>query len=79
MPKDLKITETFNFFFLNIVKETNISLGKQLLSEKDHIEDQVLRIIKRFKINPSVVAIFESHKDNLIPLVLNMLIKLPKK
>ena len=42
----------------------NISLGQELLTNADHIEDPVLRIIERFKKHPSVVAIFENHKDS---------------
>ena len=62
--ENLEIAETFNAFFSNIVKEMNISLGQELLTEADHIEDAVLRIIERFKKHPSVVAIFENHKDS---------------
>ena len=40
-----------------------MSLGQELLTEADHIEDPVLRIIERFKKHPSVVAIFENHKE----------------
>ena len=57
--------EIFNVFFWNIVKEMNISLGQEHLTETDHIEDPVLRSIERFKKHPSVVAIFENHKDNV--------------
>ena len=42
----------------------NISLGQKLLTEVDHIEDPVLRIIERFRKQPSVVTIFESYKHN---------------
>ena len=42
----------------------NISLGQEILTEADHVEDPVLRIIERFKKHSSVVAIFEKHKDN---------------
>ena len=41
-----------------------ISLGQELLTEADHNEDPVLRIIKRFKKHTSVVAIFENHNNN---------------
>ena len=34
------------------------------VSFEDHIEDPILRIIERFKKRPSVVAIFENHKDS---------------
>ena len=40
------------------------SLGQELLTEADNIEDLVLRIIERFTKHPSVVATFENHKDN---------------
>ena len=42
----------------------NIPLGRELLTEADHIEDPVLKIIERFKNHPSVVIIFEIHKEN---------------
>ena len=44
----------------------NISLGQEPLTEVDHIKDPVLRIIERFKKHPSVVAIFENHKDSAL-------------
>ena len=44
----------------------NISLGQELLTEADHIKDPVLRIIERFKKHPSVVVIFENHKDSAL-------------
>ena len=43
LSENLKIAETFNAFFSNIVKEMNILLGKELLTNADHIEDPVLR------------------------------------
>ena len=46
---NLEVVETFNVFFSNIVKEMNISLGQELLTEVDHIKDPVLRIIERSK------------------------------
>ena len=58
------VAETFNVFFLNIVNEMNIPLGRELLTEADHIEDPVLKIIERFKNHPSVVIIFEIQKEN---------------
>ena len=61
--ENLEIAETFNAFFSNIVNEMN-KLGEELLTNADHTEDPVLRIIERFKKHPSVVAIFENHKDS---------------
>ena len=43
----------------------NISLGQKALHEVDHIEDPVLRIIDRFRKQPSVVAIFETYMHNV--------------
>ena len=57
----------------------NISLGQELLTEEDHIKDPVLRIIERFKKHPSVVAIFENHKDNAFSFRHVPLMKLLKK
>ena len=58
LPEKLNVAETFNVFFLNILNEMNIPLGRELLTEADHIEDPVLKIIERFKNHPSVVIIF---------------------
>ena len=52
------------FFFSNIVKEINISLGQEFLTETDHIENPVLGIVEGIKKHPSVVAIFQNHMDN---------------
>ena len=41
----------------------NIPLDQELLTEADHIEDPVLKIIERFKKHPIVDATFENHKD----------------
>ena len=56
--------EVFNVFFSNVVKAMNISLGQELLTELDHIENWVLKIIVKLKKHPNVVAIFENYKDN---------------
>ena len=55
--------KTFNAFFLEYSKR-DLELGQELLTEADHIEDPVLRIIERFKKHPSAVAICENHKDS---------------
>ena len=79
LSENLEAAELFNAFFSNIVKEMNISLGQELLTEEDHIKDPVLRIIERFKKHPSVVAIFENHKDNAFSFRHVPLMKLLKK
>ena len=79
LSENLEVAELFNAFFSNIVKEMNISLGQELLTEEDHIKDPVLRIIERFKKHPSVVAIFENHKDNAFSFRNVPLMKLLKK
>ena len=79
LPENLEVAETFNAFFLNIVKVLNISLGQKLLTEADHLEDPVLIILERFKKHPSVVAIFENHKDNAFSFRHVPLMKLLKK
>ena len=79
LSENLEVAELFNAFFSNIVKEMNISLGQELLTEEDHIKDPVLRIIERFKKHPSVVAIFENHKDNAFSFRHVPLMKLLKK
>ena len=47
-----------------MVKEMKLTLGLELLTRGYHIEGSVLKIIERLKNHPSVVAIFENHKDN---------------
>ena len=42
LSENLEVTETFNVFFLNIVKKINMSLGQELLTEADHIGDLLL-------------------------------------
>ena len=79
LSENLEVAELFNAFFSNIVKEMNISLGQELLTEEDHIKEPVLRIIERFKKHPSVVAIFENHKDNAFSFRHVPLMKLLKK
>ena len=79
LSENLEVAELFNAFFSNIVKEMNISLGQELLTEEDHIKDPVLRIIERFKKHPSVVTIFENHKDNAFSFRHVPLMKLLKK
>ena len=79
LSENLEVAELFNAFFSNIAKEMNISLGQELLTEEDHIKDPVLRIIERFKKHPSVVAIFENHKDNAFSFRHVPLMKLLKK
>ena len=79
LSENLEVAELFNAFFSSIVKEMNISLGQELLTEEDHIKDPVLRIIERFKKHPSVVAIFENHKDNAFSFRHVPLMKLLKK
>ena len=79
LSENLEVAELFNAFFSNIVKEMNISLGQELLTEEDHIKDPVLRIIERFKKHPSVVAIFVNHKDNAFSFRHVPLMKLLKK
>ena len=64
LSKNLEVAQTFNAFFSNIVKEMNISLGQELRAEANHIEVPILRIIERYKKHPSVVAIFENHRDS---------------
>ena len=46
LSENLEVAEGFNAFF------SNISLGQELLSQADQIEDPVLRIIERFKKTP---------------------------
>ena len=60
--ENVEVAETFNAFFSNLVREMNKSLGQEPLTEADHIEDPVLRIIKRFKKHPML----ENHMDNAV-------------
>ena len=64
LPKNLEVAQGFNVFFSNKVKEMNILLGQELRTETNHIEDTILRITETSKKHPSVVAIFENHRDS---------------
>ena len=77
LSENLKVAETFNGFFSNMVNEMNISLSQELLNEVDYIEDPVLRIIGRF----TLVWLLYSKTTRIVTSVLgtNPLIKLLKK
>ena len=64
LSKNLEVAQGFNVFFSNKVKEMNILLGQELRTETNHIEDPILRITETCKKHPSVVAIFENHRDS---------------
>ena len=64
LSKNLEVAQRFNVFFSNKVKEMNILLGQELRTETNHIEDTILRITETSKKHPSVVAIFENHRDS---------------
>ena len=64
LSKNLEVAQGFNVFFSNKVKEMNILLGQELRTETNHIEDPILRITETYKKHPSVVAIFENHRDS---------------
>ena len=66
LQKNLDAAETFNVVFSNIVKKMNITLGQELLTDADHIDNPVLRNIERLKKHPSVVVISENHRDSAI-------------
>ena len=64
LSENLKMAETFNIFFSNIAKEMNISLGKELLTIQIVSRIQFKELQRDSKKHPSVVAIFENHKDS---------------
>ena len=57
----------------------NISLGQELLTEVDHIEDSVFGIIGKFKKRPSGFALFENHKVNVFSFKQASLYEISKK
>ena len=52
-----KIAETFNDFFANAVSSLNIPRYTDSSITLDHIDDEILRIVEKYKNHPSVVAI----------------------
>ena len=60
LQKNLDVAETFNAFFMNI------PLDQEVLTDADHIDNPVLRIIERLKKHPSVVVISENHRESAI-------------
>ena len=58
------VTELFNKFFANIVKEINLVIGNEFLINADHIGDPVQKAIEKYKNHPSVKAISEKYDKN---------------
>ena len=52
-----KIAETSNNFFISAVSNLNISWYVDSSIKFDHIDDEILRVVKKYKNDPSVVAI----------------------
>ena len=58
------VTELFNKFFANIVKELNLVINNEFLVNDDHIGDPVQKAIEKHKNHPSVKAISEKYDKN---------------
>ena len=56
---DLKIAETFNNFFSEIVPNLNITTNSDILMDTSLIDDPVLKAIKRYEKHPSIKMIKE--------------------
>ena len=56
---DLKIAETFNNFFSEIVPNLNITTNSEILTDTSLIDDPVLKAIKKYEKHPSIKMIKE--------------------
>ena len=66
---DETIAKTFNDFFSKVVKNLNLNVDENLLSQNlDFIEDPVLRAIKLYGNQPSIKEIERNVKRRNFPL-----------
>ena len=61
---DNKISEIFNDFFTNAVKNLNIEIDQNILNNVDDIEDPILKAIKKYQKHPSILKINENQLQN---------------
>ena len=59
------VADTFNSFFVNIGNTLKIDKDKQFLFETNDVFDPVLKAIKKYSANPSVLSIKEKMNNNM--------------
>ena len=59
------VADTFNSFFVNIGNTLKIDKDKQFLFETNDVFDPVLKAIKKYSSNPSVLSIKEKMNNNM--------------
>ena len=57
LSEDEKIAETFNKFFVNIIKNLNISIKSEVLQDVSMIQDPIIAAIEKFKRHLSILKI----------------------
>ena len=60
-----KAADTFNKFFVNIVKTFKIGKDKQFLVETNDVFDPVLKAIKKYSAHPSILRVKEKMNNNV--------------
>ena len=63
LPDDVKIAETFNSFFGNIVDTLNIEKDESAFCDTGDETDQLLRAIKKYSKHPSILSIKQYFKN----------------
>ena len=56
---DTEISEIFNKFFANAIKDFNIEIDPNILNNVEHIKDPILKAIKKYERHPSIIKINE--------------------
>ena len=59
-----QVANIFNEFFANVVKNLNITINEDILSDTKAIDDPVLKAIEKYKKHPSIRAIKDISKNN---------------
>ena len=61
---DIGIAEKLNTFFSNLVKELNIKIKEDLLSDVSNVNDPVERAIQKYKSHPSIQIVKETFDND---------------
>ena len=59
-----KIAAVFNDFFINVVKNLNVTVSGNILCEANKMKDPVLKAIEKYKKHPSIKAIAGLSKND---------------
>ena len=54
ISEDKKVAHIFSNFFGNVVKNMNVKLNSDIVSDCDNIDDPVLKSVKKFEKHPSI-------------------------